>query len=356
MFYPLKFKPVYKDYIWGGRNLQKLGKELPEGITAESWEVSCHPDGVSVVANGVFEGIALPALIKKYRRRLLGNSLPEKDITKFPLLVKFIDANDNLSVQVHPDDEYARVHENGEYGKNEMWYILYADPGAKLIYDVIPGTTKDIFARTVKSNNIQNCLNSIHVFPGDVINIPAGLVHAIGRGIVLAEIQQNSNTTYRVYDYDRVDKNGNKRPLHIEKALEAIDFNTSERKEKYKGLEIRANEYATLRYLAANRYFSVELLDVDGMMEENSNGSKFYIYTFIEGSGEINYGTGSIDIKYGESVLIPASLGNYTLNGNLKALKAYVPELENDVINPLKEYGYSEKEIYENIPIEHINT
>jgi mannose-6-phosphate isomerase len=257
MFYPFKFQPVYKDYIWGGRNFEKLGKTLPKGIVAESWEVSCHPDGVSIIENGEFRGIPLPSMVDIYGRILVGTALPEKDLRKFPLLVKFIDANKDLSVQVHPDDNYANTYENGEYGKNEMWYIMSAEPGAKLIYDVVPGTTRESFRRAVEEDNIEHCLKSMEVFPGDVINIPSGLIHAIGKGILLAEIQQNSNTTYRVYDYNRTDKNGSKRPLHIGKALDVIDFDASGRKEKYRGLEISAGADSSKKFLIANSYFSV---------------------------------------------------------------------------------------------------
>lgn len=349
MLYPLKFKPLYKDYIWGGRNLEKLGKVLPEGIVAESWEISCHPDGVSVVDNGDFEGMTLPDLIKKYGKQLVGNSLPEKDIEKFPLLIKLIDANDKLSVQVHPEDEYAQTHENGELGKNEMWYVISAKPGAKLVYDVNPDTTKASFSQAVKDGKIESCLKFVEVFAGDVLNIPAGLVHAIGEGIVLAEVQQNSNTTYRVYDYERVDKSGNKRPLHIDKALEVIDFNSADRKEKYTGLEVKLNSSSLKNYKVANKYFSVELYDIQGKIEEIADGSRFYIFIFTEGEGEIICQTMKVKIKAGESVLIPASMGVYTLQGNFKALKAYVPDLQQNVINPLKAAGFSEEDIITNV-------
>lgn len=350
MLYPLKFKPLYKDIIWGGRNLEKLGKILPnEGNVAESWEISCHHDGTSIVANGEYEGISLTEIINKLGRQIIGSALPQKDLNKFPLLVKFIDANDDLSVQVHPDDNYAQVNENGEYGKNEMWYIISAKPGTKLIFDVIPGTTKESFAQAVKDNRIESCLKYVEVLPGDIINIPAGLVHAIGKGIVLAEIQQNSNTTYRVYDFNRIDKNGNKRPLHIEKALDVIDFDTNGRKEKYKGLEMKINANSTKRYIVANKYFAVELYDINGKVEENADGSRFYMYTFIEGEGEIHYGSEFMDVKAGESILVPASMGAYSIDGNIKALKSYVPVLEQNVISPLKAAGYQIDEILDNV-------
>jgi mannose-6-phosphate isomerase len=346
MFYPLKFQPVFKDYIWGGRNLEQLGKKLPTGIVAESWEISCHPNGVSVVSNGEFTGTTLPDLIAKFGREIIGTALPDKDIAKFPLLVKLIDANDKLSVQVHPDDTYAFSHENGELGKNEMWHILSAKPGAKLIYDVIPGTNPEIFAQAVKENQIANCLKSVEVFTGDTLNIPAGLIHAIGEGIVLAEIQQNSDTTYRVFDYNRVDKNGQPRPLHIEKAKEVIDFNSTDRQEKAVGLTIKIDAYSSKKYLIANKYFAVELLDIHGSIVENADGSKFYIYLLTEGEGQLKFSGGTLSVTRGDSLMIPATMGLYSLEGCFKALKTYVPDLAQDILNPLKNAGCKEPEIY----------
>lgn len=349
MFYPLKFKSVYKDYMWGGRNLESLGKALPHGIVAESWEISCHPDGVSTVSNGQFAGIPLPELVKKYGRQLIGTALPEESVEKFPLLIKLIDANNKLSVQVHPEDSYAKLHENGELGKNEMWHIISAKPGAKLIYGVTQGTDASSFAAAVKDGKIQSCLKEIEVMPGDTLNIPAGLVHAIGEGIVLAEVQQNSNTTYRVYDYDRVDSSGNKRPLHIEKALDVIDFNSNGRKEKAVGLKVNIDSLSSKTYKIANKYFSVELYDIKGSVDDLADGSRFLIYVFIRGEGRITYNESSIEVRSGESVLIPASLGAYSIKGDLEALKAYVPDLESNVVAPLKQAGYSEEEIFTNV-------
>jgi mannose-6-phosphate isomerase len=346
MFYPLKFKPVYKDYIWGGRNLEQLGKTLPDGIVAESWEISCHPNGVSVVSNGEFTGIPLTELVQKFGRQIVGTALPEKDIVRFPLLVKLIDANDKLSVQVHPDDNYAFSHENGELGKNEMWHIISAKPGAKLIYDVLPGTTPEIFAKAVREAKIESCLKSVEVFPGDTLNIPAGLIHAIGEGIVLAEIQQNSDTTYRIFDYNRVDKNGIQRPLHIGKAQEVIDFDASGRLEKTEGLLVRMDSYSSIKYLVANQYFAVELFEINGLIIQNADGSRFHIYLLTEGTVQIKYADGLVPVVGGEAVLIPAGLGEYTLEGKFKALKVYVPDLYKDIVSPLKIAGYLEPEIY----------
>ncbi len=345
MLYPLKFKPLYKDYVWGGRNLAVLGKVLPsEGIVAESWEISCHKNGSSIVANGAYEGTSLPELINSLGRDVIGTALPQKDVDRFPLLIKFIDAQNNLSVQVHPDDAYANANENGEYGKNEMWYIVSAKPGAKLVYDVVPGTTREKFAAAVAENTVENCLQTVEVSTGDVINIPAGLVHAIGEGIILAEIQQNSDTTYRVFDYGRVG-----RELHIQKALDVIDFNSAGRRAKSRGLEMSLGGGCTKRIVVANRYFCTEIYTVKGSVRENADGRKFCTYIFTDGSGAILWDGGQLPIRAGESVLIPAAMGEYSLQGDFTALKAYVPDLKADVIQPLINAGRTLDEIHSEV-------
>jgi mannose-6-phosphate isomerase len=341
MLYPLIFEPLYKNYIWGGRNLKLLGKTLPdEGIFAESWEVACHKNGSSIIANGEFQGIALPDVIKRFGRKIIGDSLPQKDVDKFPLLVKLIDAENNLSVQVHPDDAYAYQNENGEYGKNEMWYIISARRGARLVYDVVPGTTRETFTAAVAGNRVEDCLKTVDVFAGDVINIPAGLIHAIGKGIVLAEVQQNSDTTYRVYDYGRVG-----RALHIEKALDVIDFNSTGRPEKYGGLEISLGQGCSRRIVIANNYFCAEICHISGKINENADGSKFFIYTFTAGGGNISWKGGEMTVSAGMSLLIPASMEDYSFSGDFTALKSYVPNLESDIIRPLVDSGRSIREI-----------
>lgn len=340
MLYPLKFTPVYKDYVWGGRGLEKLGRTLPEGIVAESWEISCHKNGVSIVSNGALAGTDLPGLIGRYGRELVGNALSDRDVEKFPLLIKLIDADKNLSVQVHPDDGYARTHENGEYGKNEMWYIIAAKPGSKLVYDVKPGTTRESFAQAVKQGRVEECLRSIEVSPGDAVYIPAGLVHAIGQGILLAEVQQNSDTTYRVYDYGRTD-----RQLHIEKALEVIDFNPAGRKEKYRGLKIDLGGGSSKAFVVACRYFAVEAWEINGPVNTLASGEKFHIYTFTEGAGTISWDGGTETVKAGESLLIPASLGRYGFEGHLKGIRAYIPDINKDVLRELKRAGYDDEKI-----------
>ncbi|MCK5811369.1 MAG: class I mannose-6-phosphate isomerase [Clostridiales bacterium] len=344
MYYPIKFKPLYKDNIWGGRNLEKLNKELPKGITGESWEIAAHPDGMGIISNGQFKDMTLEHLVNKYGRDIIGTKLPEKDLLKFPLLIKLIDANNDLSIQVHPNDIYANEYENGEYGKNEMWYVVDCKPGAKLVYDIKKGITKDDFRKAVLDDTIEDTLNFINVKPGDCFNIPAGLVHAIGTGLVICEVQQNSNTTYRVYDYKREDANGNRRQLHINKALDVIDFSHNYKSEKSPGLIIK-NEQVTKKYIIANKYFSVEHIDVNGQYIENTLEERFHTYTILTGNGSI----GSENVKMGQSLLIPAKLGLYKLSGQFTAIKAYVPNIEKDVIKPLLTAGYSLEKIKQKI-------
>lgn len=324
MLYPLKFVPVYKDYIWGGRNLERLGRVLPEGIVAESWEISSHLHGISIVANGPLAGNSLPELLNNFGPEIIGTKLPKSYIRQFPLLIKLIDANQQLSVQVHPDDEYAATHEGG-YGKNEMWYILSAEPGASIIYDLVPGTTRETLAAAIGEGRIENNLKTVPVVAGDVFNIPAGMVHGLGAGIIVAEIQQSSDLTYRLYDYNRIDAQGNKRPLHIEQALEVIDYKSAGQRGKLAGT-IKQNQPGFLRKeLITNRYFEVDICELDGEVVQNTDGQRFFSYTFLEGAGKINYLGGSVGFKAAESILVPAAIGDYTIEGKAKFLKVSIP-------------------------------
>jgi mannose-6-phosphate isomerase len=337
MYYPLKFKALYKDYIWGGRKLESLGKTLPDTNIAESWEISGHPDGTSIVSNGKYRGHSLSKLTAKYSKEILGTALYSN--AKFPLLIKFIDANKDLSVQVHPDDDYAYIHENGELGKNEMWYVVDAEPGTKLVAGVKDGITKQIFKSAIAKGTITKCLNFISVSSGDCINIPAGLIHAIGAGCLICEIQQNSNTTYRVYDYDRTDANGNKRPLHTKKALDVINFNAKKGGVTL-GLSVIGNCW-TKTFLVANMYFAVEKIDLSGTLTEDTKDERFHCYTVIKGSITIN----NEEIGMGCSCLIPGSTGSYSVKGTAVVIKSYVPDLEENIYIPLLNAGYSKTDI-----------
>jgi len=344
MYYPIKFKPVYKDYIWGGRYFEKFDRVLPEGILAESWELSCHKNGVSIVSNGELEGKTLPEIVKADTKNILGTKFPT-DFDEIPLLIKFIDANDSLSVQVHPDDNYAAVYEGG-LGKNEMWYIVDAKPGAKLVAGIKTGVTKELFAQSIKENRIEECLLEVGVEQGDVINIPAGLVHAIGAGIVIAEIQQTSDTTYRVFDYNRVDSKGIGRPLHLEKALDVINFDASARDAKCSGVNVKVNDNCNKTIFLANKYFACEHYDANGSFDEKSDGSKFYIFICLEGEGKIVTGNMTVSFKAGETIFIPAAIGEYSVAGHFKALKTYIPDFNKDIVGPMRKAGCNDEEIF----------
>jgi mannose-6-phosphate isomerase len=321
--YPLKFEPIFKDYLWGGRNLARFGKKLPStGIVAESWEVSGHATGPSVICNGVFAGRRLTDLIGEYPAEVLGGNVLLKYDVKFPLLVKLIDANQQLSVQVHPDDAYALTVES-DFGKHEIWYIIEAKPGAQIIYGLLPGTTKTEFIRRIETDQVESCLRYIKVRAGDVIDIPPGTVHALGGGIILAEIQQNSNATYRVYDYHRVDATGRERPLHIDKALEVIDFTAGQGGKASQGAGVVLAPGVIKTTLARNAHFQVDCLQIRGAVSETTDGERFYIYTVLAGKGVITWAQGELQIKRGESALIPAALGQYQLSGSLRTLKSF---------------------------------
>jgi mannose-6-phosphate isomerase len=345
MLYPLKLQPVYKEPIWGGRRLkEKFGKDIPSDHTGESWEVACHPNGTSTIANGTLKGKSLKEVIETYGIDLLGSRIGEEGIKKFPLLVKLIDASDKLSVQVHPGDEYAFKHENGELGKTEMWYVIHAEPETQLVYGVKPGVTKEQFRQGILNGNLEELLNFVDVQTGDVFFMPATTLHAIGKGLLIAEIQQNSDTTYRVYDWNRVDSSGNPRQLHIEKALDVTDLSDVTGKEKVEGISIHKGDHIRT-YLAACKYFATEKLQIKVVSHEMINGEKFDILMVVDGEGKIQYHDGQETFKSGDSFLIPANMGDYAITGNCTVIKSYVPDIAKDIIEPLKKHGISDTDL-----------
>lgn len=315
---PLFFDPIYKSIIWGGRNLEKIfNRNLPEGKIAESWEISSHGKDNSVIINGEFKGKNLNELLNKFGSKLVGKKCSSKN---FPLLIKLIDANDKLSVQVHPDNEYAKIHDN-DLGKTEMWYIIDAKPNAKLICGVKSGTTKKQFEEAIKNNTLNECLNYVDVKKGDTIFIPSGTVHAILDGIVIAEIQQSSDTTYRVYDWGRVGKDDKPRELHVEKALDVINFEYKGSVEKVSTKKEEGFEYASLINC---EFFNVDKIHIFNNYKDKTDGSTFFAYTCVEGSGELKCKDNYFDIKGGTSFLIPADNLEFEITGNLQLLKSYI--------------------------------
>lgn len=322
--YPLKFQNLYYEKIWGGRELKLFRDNLPEGNIGESWDIACHCNGTSVVANGEFKGVKLDKLIELKGEELIGTEISKE---WFPLLIKLINTKDKLSVQVHPDDKYGKKVE-GEMGKTEVWYVVEAFEGANLIVGTKEGCTKEQFKKAIEDGNLDEYMNKSFVKKGEVYFVKSGLIHAIGEGLIIAEIQQNSDITYRVYDYNRG------RQLHINKALDVVDLSLSGNKST--GILVEREGY-NKTYLCLGKDFSLELYNVQTSFTEISDRERFYAFTCVEGEGEIVYKGGTEKIKKGDSILIPAFLGEYTFNGEMKLLKSYVPDVKKVEEEILKE-------------------
>jgi mannose-6-phosphate isomerase len=309
-----------KDYIWGGKKLKSAyNKQTNLDIIAESWELSCHKDGESIIKNGTYQDETLSKVLLD-NKSFLGKNC--EGFSKFPLLIKLIDANDKLSIQVHPNDDYANRFENGEYGKTEVWYIVDATEHAKLIYGFNKNLTKDEFKTAILNNTLSEVVNFVPVKKGDVFFIPAGLVHAICEGILICEIQQNSNTTYRVYDWGRVDANGNARDLHIDKAIDVsklegetkTDFSLCENK-------LGDNTVATISecdYFKAYKYTILKEITL------NCDESSFHTITFLEGKGQVKNGENVLFFKKGTTLFIPANTGDYSIFGKCEFILSKV--------------------------------
>ncbi|EJO5347243.1 mannose-6-phosphate isomerase, class I [Clostridium botulinum] len=308
--YPIRFENLYYEKIWGGRDFEEFRDNLPDGNIGESWDAACHKHGTSAVDNGCLKGKRFDEIIKKYGHALVGT---EVSTEKFPLLIKLINSKENLSVQVHPGDEYAKKYEN-EYGKTEAWYVIEAKPGAKLILGT-KNCSKEEFLKAIKEEKTEKYLNVMEVKKGDSFLINSGLVHAIGKGLIIAEIQQNSDITYRVYDY------GRGREVHVEKSLDVIKFelkavNCSKNKmEKFNGF--------SKVVLCENQYFGMEKYNITRKLKDKSDTKKFFIITCVEGNGEIVSNNFKNRIKKGDSYLIPATLGEYFIEGELEIIKSY---------------------------------
>ena len=312
---------------WGGTNLKRcLGKKIPGEKIGESWELCCRNEGMSVVAEGKHRGRTLQELIHTYGEKLVGTKVYQKHGENFPLLIKMIDAADRLSVQVHPDD--AQAHLSGEaYGKDEMWYIIDAVENAKLIYGVRGETSKEQLMEAIRSSRIIQLLNEVAVKPGHFFYIPGGTVHAILGGILIAEIQQNSNTTYRLYDWDRTDRFGGKRELHIPQAMKAIHFQAERPAAPFAAAE-RKCRGTIIRRGPKVKGFCVDELKINGTFHAKSTRKSFQVIMNLKGSGEIQYGLGCISLHKGDTVLIPAGLGLYRLSGKMLLLHTYADENE----------------------------
>ena len=307
---PVKLSPAYKDYLWGGEKLKSCyGKQTDISPLAESWELSTHKDGQSIIASGEYVGLSLSEYIEKIGKDALGKRAERFDY--FPLLIKFIDAKSSLSVQVHPSDEYA-MRVEGEYGKSEMWYIVDCDEGAFIYYGFARDVSRDEYESAIKDGTLTSILNAVPVKRGDAFYIEAGTVHAIGAGILICEIQQNSNTTYRVFDFNRRDKNGNLRELHIDKALEVSNLKKSPEIKKIPD----ENEVT----LASCEYFDVIRLRVNGDKEISVDDDSFLSIISIDGGAKLIFDGGELDVSAGESVFVPANAGKITIIGECQLI------------------------------------
>lgn len=313
--YPMLLCPAVKDYLWGGSRLKtEYGKHTDCVPLAETWECSVHPDGPSVIRNGVFQGRTLLEVLEEHGE-YLGNRGREKE---FPILVKFIDANQDLSVQVHPDDMYAKVHE-GQKGKTEFWYVLDCEKDAKIIYGFEHKVSKEQLAAAISSGEIMKHLKQIPVKKGDLFYIPAGTVHAIGKGVVVAEIQENSNVTYRVYDYERTDKKGNFRKLHFDKAIEVMNMNPVADRRQPPRL-VKYSPGCSREILCRCSYFEVEKLEMNGQLSFGGMNDSFQVLLCLNGSVELVVNE-KIILSKGDCCFLPCGLGKYMLKGRSKLLK-----------------------------------
>lgn len=321
--YPLKFKPIYKDKIWGGHKintyLHKDFGDLPN--CGESWEISGVKSDVSVVSGGELAGESLADLLEKYKDQLVGKKVYDHFGNIFPLLIKFIDANEDLSIQVHPNDELAKKRHNS-FGKTEMWYVIEADPGSTLISGVNQPVDEKIYLNKLNNGHLMDILNRENVNAGDVFFLPAGRVHTIGKGLLIAEIQQTSDITYRIYDFDRVDDKGNKRELHTQEALAAIDYNFyADYKTKY---QPEKNEDVGL---VKCPYFTTNLLDfTENTSKDYSKHDSFVTHVCVAGDYVIECDGKQYPVKMGESILLPKTIDHIelkTTNG-FKILESYI--------------------------------
>lgn len=314
-----------KDYLWGGRNLVRLGRALPAGgVVAESWEIAGHEDGTTVVANGVYAGQPLTQVQAELGLDLIGaNNAWAQARGKFPLLIKLLDAAQPLSIQVHPDDAYALAHEGNELGKTEMWVVVRAEPNAELVLGLKAGTTREALRTALQAGHPEPHLHRVKVRAGDHLCVPAGTLHAIMGGLIIAEIQQNSNTTYRVFDWNRKGADGAPRPLHIDKALDVIDFTAVE-----PGVcpaELLAQGDGWRRsLLCRNRYFVTEQIDLDAGAQFGGecDGSTLEIWGVIEGGATV----AGQPLEAVRFALLPAALGRYVISSERGAtlLRTYV--------------------------------
>lgn len=316
--YPLQFEPILKERIWGGTKLKtELNKPITSDITGESWEISTVENDISILANGSLKGKSLNELISEFPEAVLGTKVYAQFGKQFPLLFKYLDAREDLSIQVHPNDELAKKHHNS-FGKTEMWYVMQADTDSRLIVGFKEKSSPQEFIQNLNNKTLLNILDTKKVEQGDVFMLNTGTIHAIGAGIVIAEIQQTSDITYRVYDFDRVDANGNKRELHIDLALEALNYEKIEAQRFYSKTENISNEIVNCQY------FTTTIIPLDGHIKVAKNKQSFTVYMCVDGSFELSLDTETFLYQKGNTVLIPAALTDFQLSGKASILEIYI--------------------------------
>ena len=318
--YPLKFQPILKDKIWGGQKLQQLlHKSTSSTKAGESWEISDVEGDTSIVANGPLKGTSLKTLMDTYTSDLMGAKNFRQFGNKFPLLIKFIDAKQDLSVQLHPNDKLAKARHNS-FGKTEMWYVVQADPASNLIVGFNQEMTPELYVKHLEDKTLQSILNFDAVKAGDTYFIEVGRIHAIGAGVLLAEIQQTSDITYRVYDWDRVDADGNERELHNDIALEAFDFDMPDNfRVQYAPKSNVSTE------LVSCPYFTTNVLEVTETISKQNTQDSFVIYMCVEGKANLEVDGIVTEFSMGETVLVPACIQRFSISANhAKLLEVYI--------------------------------
>lgn len=316
--YPLQFEPILKERIWGGEKLNKeLNKPIISNITGESWEISTVEGDVSVISNGALKGISLNEVIDNFPKEVLGTTVFDKFGKQFPLLFKYLDAKTDLSIQVHPNDELAKKRHNS-FGKTEMWYIMQADEGSRIIVGFKNNSNAKEYVSHLENNTLLALLEEVKVKTGDVFFLETGTVHAIGAGLLVAEIQQTSDITYRLYDFDRVDSEGKKRELHVELALDAINYNKVETQKKYNKQENVSNEMVNCPY------FTTNYLNIAGEINVSKSATSFTVYMCTEGKFQLEFNRVEYHYSRGDTLLIPAAMTDFNLSGKATLLEIYI--------------------------------
>jgi mannose-6-phosphate isomerase len=317
-FYPLQFQPIFKERIWGGTKLKTvLNKPISSSITGESWELSAVDGDVSIIAKGELAGKSLLDIINEFPSEILGAKVYQSFGKQFPLLFKYLDAREDLSIQVHPNDQLAQERHNS-FGKTEMWYVMQADENSSLIVGFKEDSNAKEYVENLENKTLLSILDTVKVQKGDVFFLETGTVHAIGAGLLIAEIQQTSDITYRLYDFDRVDAQGNTRELHVDLALEAINYNKIEAQNTYLKKENTSNTMVDCNY------FTTNYIPLQDQMIVQKDGNSFTVYMCTEGDFSIRMNETSYTYKKGDTVLIPAAISKYTINGNASLLEIYI--------------------------------